>query len=119
MIIIYNSYHEERFLTNFKKGEMYYSYFQDDHFYNTQYLSKSLNKCIETSATPWSRHHYQVVLKDFEKGTEKVLADSVNEDWYMFDNFTFTDDETKIAFQFRDKWNLPDVRSIYWMETDP
>jgi hypothetical protein len=37
---------------------------------------------------------------DFEKGTETILADSVPMNWYRYDNFAFSDDETKIAFSF-------------------
>jgi len=79
-----------------------------------------LNKCIKISeilpGTKWDR---QIILLDFKKGLETILSDSVPMNWYIYNNFSFSDDETKIAFTFIDKFNQPEVLNIYWMEIDP
>lgn len=113
---------DEQFLVNSKTGGAYYN-FRVEHygnlFYTPQYyFSNSYNKCIAVTQVPSTNYHFQIELLDFKNGTRKILIDTFNKKWYSYYDFAFTDDETKVVYIFQDRFNMPDVVGIYWLEID-
>jgi hypothetical protein len=116
-------YYSERIFSSSDSEQPYYTHIEyspgGSEYYNNHFFSKSLNKCVEIShVIPGTAYERQIILRDFKRGTVKILADKVPMNWYKYNNFSFSDDETKVAFTLSDVSINPNSHSIFWMRIE-
>ena len=64
------------------------------------------------------KNYFKIELLDIKSGTSRILVDKYDKRWYKYENFSFSTDESAVAFTFKDMYHLPGVTSIYWMTVD-